>query len=414
MDRPLDTQTLFKRRRRRIIQLVLAIGGIITLFFVLSAWISPTLNRNDIQTAIVEKGPIEGSVSATGTVVPKLEQAISSPGETRLLAVRKRPGEFVKKGDPLLDLDRNELTLALDRTEKELALKSNVQNQQRLDIQHTLLDLESQLRIKELQFQYLESKTKQSRKLLDLGAISKEQMDQALLDEHISSIERDDLKQSIKNTTESLQNKLDGLTTEYRTLLKEKADVQRQLELLSCKAGQDGVVTWIIEQVGASVHRGDIIARVADLNSYQVEATVSDIHAAQLTVGMPARIRVNDLSMSGKIQTVYPTIENGVAKLVLALDDAANKALRPNLRVDVSLVTSKRDSTLKVKRGQFINSDGRQELFIVNGSIARRMPVKIGVTNFDEVELLEGVAPGDEVIISDMNEYKHLSQIKIH
>jgi HlyD family secretion protein len=414
MDRPLDNQTIFKRRRRRIIQLVLLIGGIIALFFILSAWISPTLNRNEIQTAIVERGSIEGSVSATGMVVPKLEQAISSPGETRLLAVRKRPGELVKKGDPLLDLDRNELTLTLDRTEKELALKANLQNQLRLDIQHTLLDLESQLRIKELQYQYLGSKTKQSQKLLDLGAISKEQMEQALLDERIASIEQDDLKLSIKNTGESLQNKLDGLTTEYNTLLKEKADVQRQLEMLSCKAGQDGVVTWIIEQVGASVHRGDIIARVADLNSYQVEATVSDIHASHLIVGMPARIRVNDLTISGKIQTVYPTIENGIAKLVLSLDDAANNALRPNLRVDVSLVTSKRDSTLKVRRGQFINSEGRQDVFIVYGSLARRMPVKIGVTNFDEVEILEGVAAGDELIISDMNEYKHLSQIKIH
>ena len=78
------------------------------------------------------------------------------------------------------------------------------------------------------------------------------------------------------------------------------------------------------------------------------------------------------------------------------------------------MTTNKRDSTLKVKKGPFVNGEGEQELFIIRGNEALRVPVKIGIMNFNEVEIAAGVSAGDEVIISDMAEYKHLSQIKIH
>jgi len=414
MDRPLDSGTVNTKKRKRFVQVGLVLAGIIAIYFILSAWITPSLSRSEIRTAFVEQGNIEGSISATGTVIPKFEQTIASPGETRLIAVKKRPGEFVKKGESILDLDRSGLTLLLDRTEKDLSLKANQRKQLQLDMEKTLTGLTAQLKIKDLQLQYNESKTKQSIRLFELGAVSKEQLDQVKLDEQIARIEREDLDTTVTNTKQSLQNQLDGITTEFQTLRKEKNDVARQLDLLACKAGQDGVVTWVNDVIGSSIKSGDVIARVADLSSYMVEANVSDIHAAQLSVGMIARIHANDLTISGKILTVYPTIENGIARIALTLDDAANKSLRPNLRVDVYLVTNKHDSTMKIKKGPFVNGDGEQFVYVVRDGVARKTPVTIGLVNFDEVEIASGVSPGDEIIISDMNDYKHLSQLKIH
>ncbi|MBI1805891.1 MAG: efflux RND transporter periplasmic adaptor subunit [Ignavibacteria bacterium] len=414
MDRPIDTHVLQRMRRHKLLQVSLLLGGILALFFLLSAWIRPSIDRKDIQTALVQRGAIEGTISASGSVVPKFEQAISSPGETRLLAMRKKPGEYVKKGDPLLDLDRSEFTLALERTERELSLKANRQIQLKLDINRTLNDLRGQLDIKDLRLQYLHSKSEQGDKMFTLGAIAKDQLEQTKLEERIASIEKKELEQSIQTTKQSLGNQLEGITTEVRTLLQEKDDFRRQLDLLSCKAEQNGVVTWVKDQIGASIHRGEIIARVADLSSYRVEATVSDIHASRLSIGMSAKIRLNDLTISGKIETVYPTIENGIAKVALVLDDASNKFLRPSLRVDVFLITNRHENTLKVKKGQFVNGEGQQEVFVIRGNTAQQVTVKVGVMSFDEIEIAEGLSEGEEIIISNMNEYKHLSQIKIH
>ena len=417
MDRPIDQHTLAQRRRRTLIRIALVAIGALSLFFILSAWIRPSVSRKDVLTAIVQRGSLEATISATGVIVPKFEQAISSPGETRLLAVRKKPGELVKPGESLMDLDRSELALTFERTEKELALKANRQAQLKLDMERTINDLKGQLNIKDLRLQYLRSKSAQSDKMFALGAVSKDQLDQTKLEEHIALIEHEDLEKSIVSTKQSLENQLEGITTEVHTLFKEKADVRRQLDLLSCKAEHDGVVTWVLDQIGTSVHRGDIIARVADLTSYRVEATVSDVHASQLSVGMLARIRLNDITIAGSIQTVYPAIENGIARVALLLEDGSNKALRPSLRVDVFLITSKRDSIYKVKKGPFIDAgggDGRQEVFVIRGSVAERIPVTLGIMSFDEVEIAEGLSQGDEVIISDMREYSHLSQVKIH
>ena len=84
------------------------------------------------------------------------------------------------------------------------------------------------------------------------------------------------------------------------------------------------------------------------------------------------------------------------------------------MRVDVYLITSKRDITIKVRKGPFVSHDGQQEVFVIRGDYAQRVPVKIGITSFDEVEVVEGLSQGDEVIVSDMKEYIHLTQIKIH
>jgi len=414
MDKPIDNIVLQRRRRRNLMKIGLFLAALVTIFFLLSAWIRPSLSRNDIQTAVVTRGSIDATISATGLVLPNLEQAISSPGETRLLAVRKKPGETVKKGESILDLDRNQLSLLLERAKKDLALKSNQRAQLQLDMEKTLTGLTGQLKIKDLQLEYNESRTKQSLKLFDLGAISKEQLNQVKLDEQIGRIEKDDLEKSVENTEQSLQNQLDGITTELHTLMQENIDVTRQLDLLACKAQQDGVVTWVNDQIGGSIHIGEIIARVADVSTYRVEATISDIHATQLYVGMNAKIRINDLMLTGKVQTVYPAVENGIAKIGLSLDDAANKSLRPNLRADVYLVTSKRDSTMKVRKGPFVSATGNQDVFILSGNVAKRTSVTIGLMNFDEVEILSGSMPGAEIIISNMDDYKHLSEIKIH
>jgi len=413
MDRPLNDKTIRTRLQKRILRIGLVAGGGLALLFLLSALLRPSLSRDDIRTGIVRRGSIEGTISANGTTVPDFEQAISSPGETRLLAVRKKPGDAVKKGESVLSLDPSELNLALERTAKELTLKENGKTQLRLDMERTLNDLDGQLTIKNLRLEYLNSRSAQSDKMMAIGAISKDQLDQVKLEERIAGIEKQDLEKSIQSTRLSLENQLEGISTEARTLLKEKEDIQRQMKLLDCQADRNGVVTWVRAEIGSSVHRGDVVARIADLGSYRVEATLSDVHAARLRQGMPAVVRLNDSTLSGRLETIYPNVENGVVRITVALDDASNPELRPNQRVDVSLVTSRRDGVLLLAKGPYLTGGERQEVFVIDGGRARRTTITSGVVGFDSVEIVDGLAEGAEAIISDMANYSNVTEIKI-
>src|SRR2546422_2123152 len=125
MDRPINPSVLSLRKRKRILQIAIPCLILIGAFLFFSALIAPSVSRNEIRTAVVDSGLVEASISATGTVIPEFEEAISSPTDTRVLKVLKRPGEKLSSGDQFLLVDLSEPKLALDRAEKDLALKTN-------------------------------------------------------------------------------------------------------------------------------------------------------------------------------------------------------------------------------------------------------------------------------------------------
>src|SRR4029453_875007 len=107
---------------------------------------------------------------------------------------------------------------------------------------------------------------------------------------------------------------------------------------------------------GALVRRGDVIARIADLTSFRVAATVSDVHAGRLRTGLPVVVRANDLDLQGTVIEVFPTVENGVLRFTVALADPSHAGLRPSLRTDVLVVTDRKPRVLRVKRGPFADN----------------------------------------------------------
>src|SRR5215207_7802609 len=104
MDRPIDTPV----RRRRLIRRIgmgTVIAGLVTLaLFAVPRLLRPTVDRDRLRTARVEQGPIEATLTASGTVVPEVEQVIASPVDARVLRIRKRPGDVLQKGEAILDL----------------------------------------------------------------------------------------------------------------------------------------------------------------------------------------------------------------------------------------------------------------------------------------------------------------------
>jgi HlyD family secretion protein len=413
MDRPLDENYRKRLITKRVLQTTGALAIIVCFFVFVPGWISPSISRSRIRTAVVERGPIEATISATGTVLPEFESVITSPIDTRVIKILRTAGSALKKGDPIVTLDVTEPQVALDKVKEELALKENRQKQLKLDLERTLNDLQSQLRIKKLRMEYLNSNSEQQRRLVDIGASSKEQLRQAKLEEEIAAIELQQLQGSIENTKNSLQAQLDGLALETRILQNEKAQLQRQLDLASMKAGRDGILSWIVTDEGAAVRMGDPVARIADLRTFRVEATVSDVHASRLSMGLPVKIKINDDHLSGAISTIYPTIQNGIITLLVSLEDKSSALLRSNLRVDVFVVTASKPEVLRVKKGAFASGEGTQQVFVLNDGVAKRTPVQLGISSFELFEVVEGLKEGDEVIISDMRDYIHMGEVKV-
>jgi HlyD family secretion protein len=156
-----------------------------------------------------------------------------------------------------------------------------------------------------------------------------------------------------------------------------------------------------------------VLARVADLGSYRIEATVSDVHVSRLAVGLPARVIVGGEPLAGRISAVRPAVENGVARFTVELERADDPRLRKDLRVDVFVVTDTRTDTLGVERGAFAQGGTLQDVFLVRGDRALRTKVRVGLSGQSTCEVLEGLAEGDEVIVSDMRDFLQYPELRV-
>jgi HlyD family secretion protein len=414
VDRPLDQTVQRRQSLTRIAKVAVPIVCVILLVALLPGFMRPSVSRQRMRTAKVTTGPIEAIITASGTVVPEFERALSSPLDARVLRILKRPGDQLKRGDPLLELDASESVLAVDKLEKDLAVKDNQQAQTRLSLEKTLLDIEGRLQAKKLDLDAARVQLADNRQLFKEGLISQEKLRQSELVEAKAVIELKQLEGERDNVRRSNETQVAGLRLERTALSKETAEARRQLELSTTRADRDGVVTWALSEEGTTVRRGEVIARIADLRTFRVDATVSDVHAKRLGVGMPVVVRLSDDdALEGRVGAIFPKIENGIMTFRVALADKSNALLRPNLRADVLVVTDRRPRALRIRKGPFIEGDGFRQAFVIRGDRAVRTPITLGLSSFDDYEVVNGLADGDEVIISDMRDYLHLKEIGI-
>ena len=414
MDRPLEPSVLVRDRLRRGAAIVLPVLGLVALIVWLPGWMRPAVARARIRTAVVTAGPIEAVISAGGTILPEIERVVSSPLDARVLRVLERPGARLEPGDPVLQLDVSESVLALERILKDSRVKDTQRAQTRLTLERSLATADGQIQVKTLQLQAAHAKLEGDRALSKDGLLSREALRQSELAARQAEIELAQLRDERHNTERSTTLQAEGLMLERASLDKEAAEARRLLDLATTKADRSGVLTWIVSQEGALVRKGDILARIADLSSFRVDASVADVHAGRLHEGMPVVVKISEtVSLDGTIADVLPTIENGVVRFTVALRDRSHAQLRPSLRADVFVITDRKPRTLRIKRGPFADGAGTLDAFVIRGDRAVRTRIVLGLSSVDEVEIVSGVSEGDELIISDMRDYQHLTTVKV-
>jgi HlyD family secretion protein len=413
MDRELAPHLRRRARWTTTLKIAAPMLVIVVALVLLPGWLRPSVSRARIRTAFVAAGPIDATVSASGTVVPAIERVVSSPMDARVLRILQRPGAALKRGDAVLELDVTESQVALERALNDLKVKDNQQQQTRLGYEKALVDLDGRITVKGLELQTRHATLESHRKLAGLGLLSKEELRASELAVQQAEIELAQLKDERVNAGRSTSLQIDGLQLERATLDRDLGERRRQLELATTKADRDGVLTWVVTQEGVLIRRGDVLARIADLSAFRVDATASDVHASAIRPGLRAIVRVDTATLEGTVSEVYPAVENGALRFTVALADNSRAGLRPNLRADVEVVTDQRARALTLKRGPFAENGAATQVFVIRGNRAIRTAIQPGISSFDAIEVRSGLAVGDEVIISDMHDYLNLTELGI-
>src|SRR5687768_7340393 len=179
MDREIDQGFRRKQFVKRGLFLLVVVSLIAAGFIWAPRLMKPAITLARIRTAKVDTGLIEATISASGVVVPEFEQVLSSPINARVTKILKRPGDALKRGEPILELDVSESVLAVEKVNQQIALKQNQQAKIRLDLDNTLIDLQSRSDIKNLEYKSAKASAARSRSLAQQGLLSEEKLREA-------------------------------------------------------------------------------------------------------------------------------------------------------------------------------------------------------------------------------------------
>jgi HlyD family secretion protein len=413
MDREITQAVRTRRRVKQALTAAAAVGAIVLCGAATVTWLRPSVRRSDLQIARVERGAIDATLTASGTVIPENETVISSPVEARTLRIQHRAGDLLHRGDAILTLDTSATRLDVEKLSGAVSQQESALAQARLRAEEEVASAAATLQQKKLDSQILTLKAEQNRRMHEEGLVSAQDELVAVTAKKKNDIELTQLEEALRRARRSAQAQVSAAELALHTARQERDQSERQLNLAMARSDQDAVLTWVLPEVGATVRKGDVIARVADLSAYRVAATIADVHVSKLAAGMRAHVKLNETtSIDGTISSIDPRIENGVAKFYVELDQRAHPALRNNLRVDVFPIIGSRQNVLRLRRGSVGQSEW-EEVFVVRGDRIVRVPVHWGLAGDQAIQSLSGLREGDNVVISNMSDYQGARELAL-
>ena len=414
MDKDIDPRIIKQQGRKRIWFFLLLLLVVIAALWGLRRVLSTQVDAGRLRTATAEIGRIDNTLNASGEVIPAFEQVITAPIRAEVREVLVSVGSQVDIGTPILALDKSFTELEYEKLKQELELKRNSITKLRFQLEKTLFDLQITDSIKALRINQLQAELDNSIRLESIGGGTKESVDKAGLDLKIAKLEKQQLENDLRLQEKSTITDLRELEIQSNIQSNAIREMEEKLKRADIVAKRPGVLTWVNENIGSTVSEGESLARIADLKSYKVLGTCSDLYAERLRVGMAVLIRLTDQDkVLGSISNIRPSVENNVITFDIQLEESNHPMLRPNQRVEVFIITATKSNIVRVANGPAFKELAQQYLFVLKDGMAERRRVNIGMTNFDFVEIEGGIEVGEEVIISDMARYEHLEVVEV-
>jgi HlyD family secretion protein len=406
-------------RRKKIRQAIYGAGALLVIVLI-TVGVSrlkpaaPSVDRSTVWIESVKRGSMVRQVRGSGTLVPEEIRWIPATTQGRVERILLRPGATVKPETVILELSNPELQQSVK--EGQLGYQSA-----QAAFQNRKAELESQLLSQEATVAGIEANYKQA--ALDLEANEQLQKD-GLVSELTLKQKRsqaEELKNRLSIERKRLEMTRTGVTSQ---LAPQEADVAnkragyelrvRQLDDLKVKAGMSGVLQVVPVEVGAQVGPGTNLARVANPTNLKAELRIAETQTKDLTIGLPAEIDTRNGVVQGRVSRIDPASSNGTVGVDVILEGKLPAGARPDLSVDGTVRLELLDNVVHVGRPAIGQENSTVSLFKVNpDGEAVRVTVKLGRSSVSTIEVLEGLQPGDQVILSDMSTYEQYDRIRV-
>lgn len=399
--------------KKRLTVVCISLGIALVIVVVLLA-LGDSVKSSDLIIKPAERATLESSVSASGKIVPLYEQSIVSPVATKILEVYCNEGDSVEAGQSLLKLDLQSTEADLRRASDEVSMRKNELEQAALNNATYLTDLEMKIRVKEMAVSHLKAEVVNEKRLDSIGSGTGDRIREAELAYSTGLMELEQLKTQLVNERKSHAAAYRSKQLEGSISARNLEAMERTLDDAQVKAPRKGTVTWLNKSLGTSIGAGERLAVVSDLNHFKIEGEIPESNSGKLSVGSLVKVRINRNMVDGKISTISPQSQSGMVQFTVFLNDDSSKLLRSGLRTDLNVVYDVHEGVIRIPNGSYFQGPGAYVLFVkIDDNTLERRNVQLGDSNFDFVEVLSGIQPGEEVVVSDMSSYKNKKSLKL-
>lgn len=414
MDREIPKEVRDKERRNRIIKYAVAVGAVVVVIAVVMSLMRSSVSKKDIVLATVDRGTIESSVSASGKVAPAFEEVINSPISTRIVEVYRKAGDSVDVGTPLLRLDLQSTETELNKLLDQSQMKQYEIEQMKLNNNTRLSDLAMNVKVKAMAVSRMEVELRNERYLDSLGSGTGDKVRQVELAYNTGKLELEQLRQQLENERQVRDADLRVKELELNIHNKNLAEMRRTLSEAQVQSPRKATLTYINNQVGQQIGAGEQIAIISDLSHFKVDGEIADSYGDRVSVGSHAIVKIGREKLDGTVSNVTPLSRNGVIAFSIQLDDDSHARLRSGLKTDVYVMCDVIEDVVCIANGSYYMGKGDYDLFVVTGGneLVKRK-VRLGDSNFEFVEVVSGLEPGDQVVVSDMSDYKNSNKLKL-
>ena len=354
-------------------------------------------------------------VRGTGSLVPIDVRVIPAASDGQVERIAVQPGSNVQADTVIIELSNPELKLAAQ--DADLKLRAAQADLDRLSVQ-----LQSEILAQEAEAARVESEYKQAKlradaddQLIAKGLISP-------LTQKLSRVTADELANRFRIAKERLQfasRSMESQLASQRSVIEQLSaarDLRRtQIAALQVRAGIAGVLQRVEVELGQRVASGAALARVAEPTQLKAELKVPETQAKDIALGQKVQVDTRNGVVTGTVSRIDPAAAQGTVTIDVAFTEPLPSGARPDLTVDGTIEIERLDDIVFVNRPVNAQTQSTVGLFklVENGTAAVRVQVRLGRASVNTVEVVDGLAPGDEVVLSDSSAWDGFDRVRL-
>jgi len=393
--------------------IIVLLGFIITPTFVRWSSADHSVAIDRIRLATVTRGDFVRDVSVQGRIIAAVSPTLYATN-SGTITFTVQAGETVKKGYILGEIDSPELTNRLAQEQATLQSMTIEKDRQQIQSKKQALENQKVVDLAKVTLNAADREQRRAKEAFKRSAISSIDYEKAQDDLDSAQLAYDHAVEDASLNQESLEfeMKTKRLVIQRQQLLVD--DFLRQVADLSITSPVNGIVGQLVVEEKTAVGKNQPIITVVDLTQFEVEVAVPETYADDLGLGMEAEIRTGNELHKAMLVSISPEIQNNQVIGRVRFAQSPPNGLRQNQRLTTRILLELKKDVLMVKRGQFLDSGAGRIAYQVDGDVAIKRSIKTGARSLSQVEILEGLAINEEIIISSTDAFQGANTILIN